>query len=118
MPVDSLAKQLLAGNTRALARGLSWVEKGDTRGEALIERVYGATGRAHIVGITGPPGSGKSTLTRALARAALGAGARVGILAIDPSSPFSGGSILGDRIRMNDLSQNEHVFIRSMATRG
>jgi LAO/AO transport system kinase len=116
--VEALARELLAGSPRALARGLTWIEAGGARAEALAARVYPRAGRAHVVGITGAPGSGKSTLVRALARVARTRGRAVGILAVDPSSPFSGGAILGDRIRMNDLALDSGVFIRSMATRG
>jgi LAO/AO transport system kinase len=116
--IDALANQIAAGSPRALARGLTWVEAGGERAEALSGRLYPQTGRAHVVGITGSPGSGKSTLVRALARAARQRGRTVGILAVDPSSPYSGGAILGDRIRMNDLALDPGVFIRSMATRG
>ena len=116
--LDTLARELLAGSTRALARGLTWVESGGERAEALVARLYPRTGRAHVVGLTGAPGSGKSTLARALARVARARGRTVGVLAVDPSSPFSGGAILGDRIRMNDLVLDPGVFIRSMATRG
>lgn len=116
--VDTLAKEILSGSPRALARGLTWVEQGGARAEELCERLYPHTGRAHTVGITGSPGSGKSTLVRAIARAARGRGMSVGIVAVDPSSPFSGGSILGDRIRMNDVAVELGVFIRSIATHG
>src|SRR5436309_1792750 len=116
--VESLASQIVEGSTRALARGLTWVESGGTRAEALCARLYPHTGRAQIVGVTGAPGSGKSTLARALALVARARGRTVGILAVDPSSPFSGGAILGDRIRMSDLTLDPGVFIRSMATRG
>jgi LAO/AO transport system kinase len=116
--VDELATEILAGNDRALSRGLSCVERGGEAAETLMEHVYAHTGRAHIVGITGSPGSGKSTLTRALARAATKMGMTVGVIAVDPSSPFSGGSILGDRIRMNDVAVELGVFVRSLATHG
>src|SRR5438445_378485 len=116
--VESLASQIVEGSTRALARGLTWVESGGTRAEALCARLYPHTGRAQIVGVTGAPGSGKSTLARSLALVARARGRTVGILAVDPSSPFSGGAILGDRIRMSDLTLDPGVFIRSMATRG
>ena len=116
--VETLASQILEGSTRALARGLTWVESGGARAEALCARLYPSTGRAQIVGVTGAPGSGKSTLARALALVARARGRTVGILAVDPSSPFSGGAILGDRIRMSDLALDPGVFIRSMATRG
>jgi LAO/AO transport system kinase len=94
------------------------VEQGGPRAEELCERLYSKTGKAITAGITGSPGSGKSTLTRALARVARARGMSVGIVAIDPSSPFSGGSILGDRIRMNDVAEDSGIFIRSIATRG
>lgn len=113
-----LGGRILQGSVRGLARGLTWIETGGERAEALSAHLYPHTGRAHIVGLTGSPGSGKSTLARALARAARARGLTVGIVAVDPSSPFSGGAILGDRIRMNDLALDPGVFIRSMATRG
>src|SRR3989449_5592425 len=116
--VDALAREVVEGSPRALARALTWVESGGDRAEALRAQLYADTGRAHVVGITGAPGSGKSTLVRALACVARARGRTVGIVAVDPSSPFSGGAILGDRIRMNDLTLDPGVFIRSMATRG
>jgi GTPase len=116
--VDTLAAELLAGSERALSRSLTCIERGGPPAEALLERIYRRTGRAHVVGITGGPGSGKSTLTRGLARAARQRGRTVGIIAIDPSSPFSGGAILGDRIRMTDVATDSGVFIRSLATHG
>ena len=116
--VAGLGDQIREGSTRGLARGLTWVEAGGQRAEALCGYLYPQTGRAHIIGITGSPGSGKSTLARALAWAARARGLTVGIIAVDPSSPFTGGAILGDRIRMNDLALDPGVFIRSMATRG
>ena len=116
--VETLASQIVKGSTRALARGLTWVESGGKRAEALSAQLYPHTGRAQIVGVTGAPGSGKSTLVRSLALVARARGRTVGVVAVDPSSPFSGGAILGDRIRMNDLALDPGVFIRSMATRG
>jgi len=116
--VEALATQIVEGSTRALARGLTWVESGGPRAEALCARLYPSTGRAQIVGVTGAPGSGKSTLARALALVARARGRTVGVLAVDPSSPYTGGAILGDRIRMSDLALDPGVFIRSMATRG
>ncbi len=116
--VETLASQIVEGSTRALARGLTWVESGGKRAEALSAQLYPHTGRAQIVGVTGASGSGKSTLVRALALVARARGRTVGVVAVDPSSPFSGGAILGDRIRMNDLTLDPGVFIRSMATRG
>jgi len=116
--VSKLAEDILAGSDRALSRGLTCMERGGEPAEALLDRLYRHTGRAHVVGITGSPGTGKSTLTRGLARAARKRGLTVGIIAVDPSSPFSGGAILGDRIRMNDVAVESGVFIRSLATHG
>lgn len=116
LQVGELATAIRAGSVRALARGLTWVEAGGARAEALADALYPYTRGSHIVGITGAPGAGKSTLVRALAIEARARGLTVAVLAVDPSSPFSGGAILGDRIRMNDLAGD--IFIRSMATRG
>lgn len=113
-----LADRLLAGDRLALARLMSAVESGLPGSRAALKLLYPHTGRAHIVGITGPPGSGKSTLTTRLAVAYRAGGASVGVVAVDPSSPFSGGAILGDRIRMMELHSDPEVFVRSMATRG
>ncbi|MCE5192436.1 MAG: methylmalonyl Co-A mutase-associated GTPase MeaB [Candidatus Cryosericum sp.] len=109
---------VLAGDTRAIARAITWVENGDSRGAELIRCVYGSTGRAYIVGLTGSPGAGKSTLVARLAGLLAAKGHKVGILAVDPSSPFSGGAILGDRVRMFDVALARNVYIRSMGTRG
>jgi len=109
---------VLAGDTRAVARAITWVENGDPRGAEVIRGVYGSTGRAYIVGVTGSPGAGKSTLVSRLAALLAARGQKVGILAVDPSSPFSGGAILGDRVRMFDVALTRDVYIRSMATRG
>jgi LAO/AO transport system kinase len=116
--VEELVARILEGSPRALARGLTWVETGGARAEALMAQLYPSGGRAHVIGITGSPGSGKSTLARALARVARARGFTVGIIAVDPSSPYTGGAILGDRIRMNELALDPGIFIRSMATRG
>jgi LAO/AO transport system kinase len=109
---------LLAGNKRALSRVLSWVENGNPEGRDALRELFPHTGRAHIIGVTGPSGSGKSTLTGALAREFRRRGKTLGIVAVDPTSPFSHGAILGDRIRMQDLTSDPEVFIRSLATRG
>lgn len=114
----SLAQSILQGDPRALARGISWLEDGHTEAPLLSRELQKAPRRARVIGITGSPGSGKSTLTDQWARHLLGQGQRVGILAIDPSSPFSGGALLGDRIRMGRTAPHPNVFIRSMATRG
>lgn len=113
-----LAKRLLEGDRLALTRVLTHVENGYTAGREELKDLYPRSGRAHIVGITGPTGSGKSTLTGAIAREYRKRGSTVGIVAVDPTSPFSHGAILGDRIRMQDLTADPGVFIRSMATRG
>ena len=119
-PVASLdlVAAALAGRIRAIARLLSRVENEPDEVLPALKEVYRHTGKAHIVGITGVPGSGKSTLLAKLAMRLRAAGRRIGIVAVDPTSPFSGGSILGDRIRMNELSGDPDIFIRSMATRG
>jgi LAO/AO transport system kinase len=120
---DSLPGMLAraqAGERRATGRLLSIVERGGEPADALATLTHPHTGHAHVVGITGAPGAGKSTLTGALAASLAAAGSRVAIVAIDPSSPITGGAILGDRIRMDDIvaSAHERIFIRSMATRG
>src|SRR5687767_14652424 len=107
-----------SGRYRALAQAISLVESGDPSVTALLAQLYKDTGRARILGITGSPGAGKSTLVAAMARYYRRQDKRVGIIAVDPTSPFSGGAILGDRIRMADLYTDRGVFIRSMATRG
>jgi LAO/AO transport system kinase len=109
---------VLAGDTRAVARAITWVENGDPRGAEVIRGVYASTGHAYIVGLTGSPGAGKSTLVSRLAALLAARGQKVGILAVDPSSPFSGGAILGDRVRMFDVALTRDVYIRSMGTRG
>ena len=114
----TLAERLLQGDRRALARLISWAEDGDDRFPAALAAVYGRVGRAIRVGVTGPPGAGKSTLVNALVGALRGDERTVGVLAIDPSSPFSGGALLGDRIRMEERTGDPGVFIRSMASRG
>jgi LAO/AO transport system kinase len=114
----SLAERLLAGDKRALARGISLVEDDDPDGWALVREVYPRTGHAAVVGFTGAPGAGKSTLMGALIRHARARDRQVGVLSIDPSSPFRGGALLGDRIRLSEHFLDPGVFIRSMATRG
>jgi LAO/AO transport system kinase len=115
---DPLAERLLRGDKRALARGISLVEDDDPEGWELVKAVYPHTGHASIVGFTGPPGAGKSTLIGALVAHQRALERQVAVLSIDPSSPFRGGALLGDRIRLSDHFLDPGVFIRSMATRG
>lgn len=119
-PADeaALLQGILQGDKRSLARALSWIEDETAEGRRLLDRLYAHAGGAYRVGITGPPGSGKSTLTDLLCRLLRAEGERVGILAVDPSSPFTGGAILGDRIRMQGLNADPGLFMRSMASRG
>ena len=116
--MTDLAQRLLNGDKRALARGISLVEDDDPEGWELVKAVYPKTGRAAVVGFTGPPGAGKSTLIGALVRVQRALDRQVAVLSIDPSSPFRGGALLGDRIRLSEHFLDPGVFIRSMATRG
>src|SRR5499433_4630264 len=118
MDASALVDRMLAGDRPALARLMTLVEGRAPAVPEIMSRVYANTGRAHVVGITGPPGAGKSTLVDRLASHLRQAGRRVGIVAVDPSSPFSGGAVLGDRIRMQSHFLDPGVFIRSISTRG
>ncbi len=113
-----LLKAFEAGEARALARAITWVENARPGFEGLLSALHGRVGQAHRIGITGPPGAGKSTLIHALARLLRTRGERVGVVAVDPTSPFTGGALLGDRIRMTGTAGDDGVFIRSMASRG
>jgi LAO/AO transport system kinase len=115
---ETLAERLLRGDKRALARGITLVENDDPAGWELVRQVYPHTGRARIVGFTGPPGVGKSTLIGALVAHARAAGREEAVLSVDPSSPFTEGALLGDRIRLAEHFLDEGVYIRSMASRG
>ena len=115
---DSLAERLIAGDKRALARAISLVENRDPEGDRLVAELFPRTGEARIVGLTGPPGVGKSTLIGAICAELRKADREIGVLSIDPSSPFTHGAVLGDRIRLSDHFLDPGVFIRSMATRG
>lgn len=118
MDIDALTADLAAGRTAALARAISIVENGRPGFEQLLAAVHPRLGAAHRVGITGPPGAGKSTLTRRIVQAWRNRGLTVAVVAVDPTSPFSGGALLGDRIRMESVAMDRGVYIRSMATRG
>ena len=117
---NPLADRVLAGDARAIARAISFIEDEDQRGSALVRAIYNRTGRAYLIGVTGPPGAGKSTLVDRLVGEIRqeASGLSVGVIAVDPTSPFSGGAVLGDRLRMQGHASDAGVFIRSMATRG
>jgi LAO/AO transport system kinase len=116
--LETLAEGVRAGDTRALARAITLVENSDAIAYHLVRELYGDTGRAYAVGVTGPPGVGKSSLISALVRHVRSVGRSVGVISVDPSSPFSQGALLGDRIRLSDHFLDPEVFIRSMGTRG
>src|SRR5690349_7707432 len=118
IPMPKLVDELLQGSRRALARVLSLVENEVPEAQEILAALFPHTGKAWVIGVTGAPGTGKSSLVNALAKVYRQRGKKVGIIAVDPTSPFSGGAILGDRIRMTDLQGDSGVFIRSMATRG
>jgi len=112
-----MTRGVLAGNRRSIARAITTIENNAPEAKNLISSIYPHTGKAYIIGITGPGGSGKSTLIEKIIREYRKEGKTVGVIAVDPTSPFTGGAFLGDRVRMQDLSTDEGVFIRSMATR-
>jgi LAO/AO transport system kinase len=114
----SLSERVLAGDARAIARAISLIEDESPEAADLVRRIFPSTGRAYLVGVTGPPGAGKSTLVDRLTAAIRATSRTVGVVAVDPTSPFSGGAILGDRVRMQAHAGDAGVFIRSMATRG
>jgi LAO/AO transport system kinase len=113
-----LAERVLAGDPRAMARAMSLIEDEAPAAAALVRDIFPHTGRTYLVGVTGPPGAGKSTLVDRMISHTRSAGGTVGVVAVDPTSPFTGGALLGDRVRMQAHAQDEGVFIRSMATRG
>jgi LAO/AO transport system kinase len=115
---EDLAGQVQAGDKRALARVISWVENGDSRLRSVVKELKPAATGTRVIGLTGAPGAGKSTVTSALVRAFRARGNRVAVLAVDPSSPFTGGALLGDRVRMQEHATDDGVFIRSMGSRG
>ena len=113
-----LSERVLAGEPRAIARAISLIEDESAAGAELVQRIFASTGRAYLIGVTGPPGAGKSTLVDRLISQIRESGHTVGVVAVDPTSPFTGGAILGDRVRMQAHARDDGVFIRSMATRG
>ena len=116
--MNALIEQVRIGRRRAIAQLITQIENNDAAARSAIKALYSDTGKAHIIGITGPPGTGKSTLVNGIAKVIRKSDLRVGIIAVDPSSPFTGGALLGDRVRMRDLSGDVGIFIRSMASRG
>lgn len=113
-----LVEKVVKGNARAAAKLITLIENDTPMGREALEELHRYTGRAYIIGITGPAGSGKSTLTNEIAKGLSRQGKKVGIIAVDPTSPFTGGAILGDRIRMQEIATDPNIFIRSMGTRG
>jgi LAO/AO transport system kinase len=111
-------EKLLSGDRRTIARAISFVENASASAEQFLSDIFKHTGKAYRIGITGPPGAGKSTITNKLAKYYRSQNLKVGIIAVDPTSPFTGGALLGDRVRMNDVEMDDGVFIRSMASRG
>ncbi|MEX2660827.1 MAG: methylmalonyl Co-A mutase-associated GTPase MeaB [Vicinamibacterales bacterium] len=118
MTESTLSARVLAGDPRAIARAISLIEDEAPAGAELIRRIFGRTGRAYLMGVTGPPGAGKSTLVDRMTTEIRKTGQTVGVVAVDPTSPYTGGAILGDRVRMQAHAGDAGVFIRSMATRG
>ncbi|MDP3150905.1 MAG: methylmalonyl Co-A mutase-associated GTPase MeaB [Ignavibacteria bacterium] len=118
MDVETFFHELLKNNKRLIARAISYVESEYPQAEEILKKVHQHSGNAYRIGITGPPGAGKSTITNQLAKLYLQNGKSVAIIAVDPTSPFTGGALLGDRVRMSDIGKVENIFIRSMATRG
>ncbi len=115
--IEQLAQGVLQGNRRSIAKAITLIENNEPEAQKIVSNLYPKTGKAHVIGVTGPTGSGKSTLIEKLIRELRKRGKTVGVVAVDPTSPFTGGAFLGDRVRMQEHSTDEGVFIRSMATR-
>ena len=115
---DELVEKLFSNNHRAVARSISIIESDNSMATELLKTIYVRVGNAYRIGVTGPPGAGKSTITNQLTKLYRQQNKKVGIVAVDPTSPFTGGALLGDRVRMSEIGMDEGVFIRSMATRG
>lgn len=118
MIVKDLISKLNTSDKRITSRVISHVESGNLKANEILRTIHSKTGMAYRIGITGPPGAGKSTITNQLSKYYLSIGKKIGIIAVDPTSPFTGGALLGDRVRMNEIGSNPDIFIRSMATRG
>jgi len=118
VPVEKWAEQVRAGDVRAISRAITAIENHQAEAEELLRRLFAETGRAYLTGVTGTPGTGKSTLVDRLAAYYRKRQKAVGVIAVDPTSPYTGGAILGDRIRMQSHASDQGMFIRSMATRG
>ena len=117
MPYEDFTEKIFNNERRKVARAISIVEDHDSDASELLKQIHSHVGNAYRIGITGPPGAGKSTITNQLTKLFRSESKKVGIIAVDPTSPFTGGALLGDRIRMNEIGNDEGVFIRSMATR-
>ena len=115
---DELVEKLFSNDHRAVARSISIIESDNSKATELLKTIYSQVGNAYRIGVTGPPGAGKSTITNQLTKFYRKQNKKVGIIAVDPTSPFTGGALLGDRVRMSEIGMDEGVFIRSMATRG
>ncbi len=115
---QSFIENIYKNDRRTVARAISIVEENNSDSSSLLKNIYNKVGSAYRIGITGPPGAGKSTITNALTKLFKKEGKKIGIIAVDPTSPFTGGALLGDRVRMSEIGNDENVFIRSMATRG